>query len=322
MLKKNIILSIIFMIIICLIQIPTYAAGSFSASAGKTTLTVGEKTTFVANANGCGGNFKISSSDSSVVSIEGSSSEWIENGSHSVTLVANKAGKATITLTAVDVADSTTADEITGSKSVTITVNAPAPEPPANNGGDNGGSSKSGDATLKSLKIAGKTYNNPGTDFTITVNSNVTTVDISAVPNHGGAHVSGTGSKELVTGSNTVTITVTAENGAKKNYSIRIRKLADDTVTPNVPDTSSTGENNNGDTNGEPDAQNQDTPQFLRLSYLLIDDAELMPEFDSETFEYTLNVSNKDSLNIIAQANMEGAEVEIIRSKRITRRRK
>lgn len=313
--KRSILLSLIAIIIICLIQIPSFAAGTFSASANKTTLTAGEKATFTANANGCGGRFRISSSNNSVVSIEGSTSEWIENGSHSVTLVANKAGTATITLTAEDVADTATADEIKGSRTVTITVKEIQTPPPANNpSGGNTGSSKSGDATLKSITVAGKTYTNPSTDFTVTVDANVNTTEVSAVPNNSKATISGTGSKELITGSNTIQITVTAENGARKTYSIRIRKLANENTTPNVPDNtpSNTQTPENPDPNSENPNEGTEEPKALRLEYLMLDDVELMPEFNSEIFEYSLYVTNRESLQIIAKANMEDTNVEII----------
>lgn len=313
-LKKGILLSLIFTILVCLIQIPTLAAGSFSASAGQTTMTVGDRTTFTANANSCGGQFTISSSNSGVVSIEGSTTEWIENGSHSVTLVAKSAGSATITLKAVSVADSETSEDITGSRTVTITVKEPAPVTPPSNNNQGGSTSpaKSGDATLKSITVAGKVQNNPGSDITFTVDANTNTAEIKAVPNHSGAKVSGVGTKELRTGSNTQTITVTAENGTTRNYIVRIRKLANETTTPNVSDnqTTNNNQNNAGEEPNAEEPENQE-PEKLRLTYLMIDDAELMPAFDSEIFEYSLYVTNKTSLNIVAQANMEDANVEI-----------
>lgn len=238
-------------------------------------------------------------------------------GSHSVTLRANKAGTATITLTATSVADSTTADDITGSRSVTITVNDPAPvNPPTNS--NQGQNNKSGDATLKSLTVAGKTYTNPSTDITVTVDSKTTTTNVSAVASNGAATVSGTGSKELATGSNTVRITVTAENGTKKTYNIRIRKLADETTVPNVGDNNiNQNANTNNETNEEnPDEQAQE-PQKLRLSYLIVEDLELSPVFESEIFEYTATVTNRDYIDIVAQANMEGANVEITGDKEL-----
>ena len=295
--EKRITRSIIGLLIvvfsICFVQFPSLA-GSFTASASKTTMTVGETANFTATANGCGGKFTVTSSDSSVVSVEGSM-PWTENESQSVTIKANKAGTATITLTAASVADSTTAEDITGSKSVTIKVNDPAP---SNNNVDNSG------ANLKSITVAGKTYTNPGTDFTVTVGANVNSTEISAIASSNGAKISGTGSKELVTGTNAVTLTVTAANGATKKYTIRIRRLADTTSTPNIVD------NNNNNNQEEPP---EEAPQIqeLRLTYLRIEDVELIPEFNSEVFEYAVSVTNIEKLDMVAVANVEDAEVLI-----------
>lgn len=311
MTKKILLLLMIFTMIVLLIQSKSFAVGGFSCSASNRNLTVGQTTTFTATASGCGGSFSISTSDSSVVSIEGSTSEWIENGNHSVTLRANKAGKATITLKAVDVADSSTAEEITGSKSLTITVSEPTPPPQSGN--NNGASGKSGDATLKSITVAGKTYSNPSTDFTVTVDSNVKSAEITGQVNNSKATISGTGTKELVTGSNTVVLTVTAENGTKRNYSIRIRKLADETTVPNVGDIP----NQSNDNDNNESTSNNEEPKVLRLSYLIIDDIELNPQFDPETFEYSIKVANRDSVDITAHPNIEDATVEITGDKEL-----
>lgn len=296
MTKKIIIKSSVILLILTLglifVQSPSFA-GSFSASAGKTTLTVGETTSFTATANGCGGKFTVSSSNSSVVSVEGSL-PWIENGSEAVTIKANKAGTATITLTAANVADSATAEDIEGSKSITITVKEKEQQP------DTSG------ANLKSITVAGKTYNNPGTDFTVTVGANVNSAEVSAVASSSGAKISGTGSKELVTGTNTVTITVTATNGATKKYTIRVRKLADTTTTPNVVD-------NNPNNNNQETPPEEEEPKIedVRLTYLRIEDVELIPAFESEVFEYAVSVTNIDKLDIVAVANFEDAQIAI-----------
>lgn len=301
MIKKAVFLIFSTLLIVFLVQLPSNAVG-YSVNSGKTKMTPGETTTFTVSVNGGGGVFTINSSDSSVVSIEGDTKPWIEDGNHSITLKALKQGKATIKVIPGNVADSTTATDVKlDPKSITIEVVNPTP--PANNNGNNqGGTVDTSGANLKSITVAGKTYNNPSTDMTITVPSTVGAVDISAVPSNSGAKVSGTGAKELVTGTNTATITVTAPNGAKKTYTIRIRKLADTSSTPNVIE-----EPKN---NGEPE---EPVPEIidLRLTYLRIEDVELTPQFDPETFEYRVEVTNKDKLDIVAVQNVEDAILEI-----------
>lgn len=229
------------------------------------------------------------------------------HGNANVIIRAKKAGTATINVIATDVSDSSF-NEVKGTKSVKITVKDPAP--PSNEGGNSG----SGDNSLKSITVAGKKYTSPNTDFTVNVDSGVTSVDVSAEASNGSAKISGTGKKELSTGTNTVTITVTAENGAKKTYSVRIRRLADTTnQTPNKSD----NQNNNQQPEEPNEPEEPTEPELLRLTYLLIEDVELTPEFDSEVFEYTANVINKDNLEIVKVVNKEDATVEITGDKEL-----
>lgn len=292
--KKSFLLLLAIIWLFGIMPLSVNAAGSVSASAGKTSLEVGDTTTFSINANECGGKFTIRSSDNSIVSISGDTTPWIENGNHSVTLTANKAGRATITVDFTSVADSVTSEDITGSKSVTIEVKE-KPQAPGTSS-----------ATLKSITVAGKNYANPSRDFTVTVGADVAVAEISAVANNGNARISGIGSKELRTGTNTVTITVTGDNGASLNYTIRIRRLAETGNQTNQP---SEPEPNEPETPEEQDPENQTEP--LRLKYLVIDDTELLPDFDAETFEYFTDVYNVDKLDVIANANDENAIVEI-----------
>ncbi|MCI8621809.1 MAG: cadherin-like beta sandwich domain-containing protein [Clostridia bacterium] len=285
-------MALIILVIIGLIfmQGNVEAAGSFSIKVGKTTLTVGESTTFTTTTTKCGGKFSITSSNPSVVEV-GGSFNWVENESQTINLNAKKAGKATITLTPVTLGDSETNEELNlPAKSVTITVNEKQSAP------DTSGSK------LKSITVAGKTYNNPGTDMTVTVGADVTSTEVSAVASSNGAKISGTGKKELKTGTNTVTLTVTGTNGAKLNYIVRIKRLASE---------GRTGGSQLATPTPEPTPEENNVPQLLRLSYLMIDDAELTPNFDEETFEYSVFVTNMDKLSIVATANDENANIKI-----------
>ena len=306
---KAIIGLIMFFLIILAFENPSLAA-SFSVSAAKTTLNVGDSTSLTINASDCLGQFTISSSDSSVVSV-GESSKWIENTSASITLTAKKAGKATITVTAANVSDSAGYNDVTGSKSVTITVSEPQSQAPSNGGGSSGGSSsgssssnKSSDATLKSITVGGTKYSNPNTDITISsVSASTSSIKIDAETNNSNAKVSGTGTKDLVTGTNKITLTVTAENGATKTYIVRVTRLAEESTTPNIVD-----ENPPEEINDEGEA----TTEELRLTSLTIEGVELIPEFNSETFEYSVYITDQEELKIDAVANVEGTNVEIL----------
>ncbi len=70
---------------------------------------------------------------------------------------------------------------------------------------------------------------NPGfsqanTNYSVSVDSNVTSIDISASPADGGARVEGTGNKGLNYGNNTFGIKVTAPSGAVKTYTITVNR--------------------------------------------------------------------------------------------------
>ena len=84
---------------------------------------------------------------------------------------------------------------------------------------------KNNDATLSALTV------NPGTltpafapaitSYTVDV-TDVTSIEIQATANHPAASVAGAGVKSLVVGENSFDITVTAENGDKKVYNLKI----------------------------------------------------------------------------------------------------
>ena len=294
-LKKMIITLIILVLSILCVNNACYAA-SFSSSASKTSLNVGDTANFTITASECGGQFKISSSDDSVVSISSKASEWIENETKTYTITAKKAGTASITVTASDVSDTSGDHEVTGSKSVTITVTeskkeetpvTPTPQV----------QTKSSDTTIKLITVGGKTYTNPKTDITApNVSADTSSIKISAQANDSKATITGTGTKELVTGTNKFTLKVTAENGATATYIIRITRLAEEKVTPNVV---------------EEQVSEQEETQPLRLNLLTLIGAELTPEFNSEIFEYSANVVNIDEIKIDATSDDIEAKIEI-----------
>ncbi len=297
--KTKAIFAVVLIAFLALMSIHTSAAsGSFSASASKTTLNVGETATIAVTVSGCEGQFTFSSSNANVASID-ASSKWIggeSGGTFTLTVSAKSAGTANITITAANVSD-TSFEEVSGSKTVTITVNAQAQQD----------QSKS-NASLKSITVGSQVLNNPRTDETVKVDANVNSITVSAVAADSNAKVTGTGSKELKTGTNNVYITVTNPDGAKKEYVVRIRKLADTSnTTPNVQE------------ENKPQAQQIDEPsepienpeEALQLKYLMVQDVELLPEFTPEVFNYRAEVTNLEKLDIVAAANDETAIVQI-----------
>lgn len=239
--RKRIFQSFIF-ILLCSMMISlnlsrVYAA-SFSMSASQSTVDPGASFTVTVRLNGAG-QFHFTASNGSV----SESSGWAD-GSYTMTVKAGTSGSTTVTATAVDV---TGYDEtpITGSQSVTVKIKTPAkdPEPtptptPTPNTNTNTNSNtetptedpkvdtRSKVNTLSSLSISeGKMspdFSEGTTSYIVNLTSETETLSISAKPKDSKATVSGTGEKDLVIGSQTFGVTVVAENGDKKVYSITV----------------------------------------------------------------------------------------------------
>ena len=202
------------------------ATGSFSVSAASTSLTKGKTTSITITAKNCGGQFSISSSNSSVVSVS-SSSEWVESGSKKVTITAKGEGSATITVKAQDVAD-TSEKVVSGSKSVTIKVGSSSNN---NSSDDNKSSNKSSNANLTTLGITPKDYDFSGfskdkTSYSVTVPNDVDSLEVKYEKADSKAKVKVTGNDNLEVGTNNIKVVVTAENGTTKTYTIKVTKLA------------------------------------------------------------------------------------------------
>lgn len=99
---------------------------------------------------------------------------------------------------------------------------------------------RSGDNKLSALAVSAgvldPAFSPDVTQYTLSVPFNVTQLAVSATPNHSGASVAVSDSN-LVVGENTVTVTVQAENGTKKDYVIMVTRnesaLAGSTVEIN-----------------------------------------------------------------------------------------
>lgn len=301
---KKILIFIMITIFLISLHSIVYAAGSYTVSASSKSIETGKTATLTIKTTNAEGRFNITSSNPSVLTV-GTPSVWVSS-SENITLTAKAAGTATITVTPVDVSD-TEYNKITSPKSVIITVganNPTTPNQPTNpTTPSQPNTTKSGDATLKSITIGGKTFSGSSLKNTIsyTVESSVNSIKISAVKNHSKATVSGTGTKSLVAGqTNKFQINVTAENGTKKTYNVNIIRLADDTTVPNIIDEQ---------------APISDVPITQetkpKLTSLIIKDVELNPEFNPEIYSYTTNVKNMKELEIDATANIPEAKIDI-----------
>ncbi len=144
----------------------------------------------------------------------------------------------------------------------------------------------SSNADLATLTVSGQTlsptFNANTTSYTVTVPYLTTSVNVAATLSDSTASLSGTGTKNLTVGNNSVTVRVTAEDGTIKNYSINIIREADSRSTDNT------------------------------LSNLEIDGQTLTPTFSSSTTSYNVTVPNDiTSLVVDATANDSKATVSI-----------
>ena len=128
---------------------------------------------------------------------------------------------------------------------------------------------RSANNDLKELSVSGTSIKfNGGTSYTGTVENGIASVDISAAASDPKSVVSGAGKKSLKVGSNTYRVTVTAENGSEKIYTITIIRKAKDGEELNLS-------------------------KVNTLKSLVIEGVSL--EFDSETLTYNVSVENSVS---------------------------
>lgn len=159
---------------------------------------------------------------------------------------------------------------------------------------------KSSNNSLKSLSVSeGKlspSFDRAVTDYEVEFADDfnirdLTSITVNATKEDSKAKLSGTGSHDLTEGDNYINIDVTAENGAKKTYKIKVTK---------------------------PEKIEQSDLRIKTLEVNKIDSdnnfikATLDKDFDPETFDYTLNVEkNIKALDVDAKVEKEGIIVKI-----------
>lgn len=142
---------------------------------------------------------------------------------------------------------------------------------------------KSNNTNLKTLKIEGgeltPTFSSNVTEYSIKlVNHTENEIKVTAEAEDDKSTVKIEGNKNTALGENVIVITVTAEDGTTKIYTVTATK---------------------------------EEATALGLSSLIIKDVEF-DTFNSTIFEYKIDFENLDKLEIEAVANQEGATVEII----------
>ncbi|MBR1416801.1 MAG: cadherin-like beta sandwich domain-containing protein [Bacilli bacterium] len=155
-------------------------------------------------------------------------------------------------------------------------------------------SNKSNNNKLDSLSVDGYDikFSSDTLEYSISVSNDVGTIDVTYKASDNNASVSLQGNKDLKVGENTVSVTVTAEDGSKRTYIINVFKASDpskvyDTdnnllsITPSIGTLS---------------------PKFSKdtLNYIIY----LPFEEETVTFETVLSNADKASVEIIGPANL------------------
>lgn len=314
----------IFIIISTIYITKAYAAGSFNISASKSSINKGESVTISIKANNAYGQIDIKAKNGTV----SPSSVFLQNGNDTKTVTVTSTSDSDIEVVASPGSSGLgDIDEnpISGSQSLTIKVNKQNSTSNSNNNSSSNNQSnaaaaqsnassnsnasnntatvnKSTEARLKNMGIKEKAYDFTGfkrdrKEYSIEVPNKISELTVYATPVDSKAKVAGTGKVSLKEGDNTVAVTVTAEAGNTETYNLKIKR-------------NTTAEDAAGPT--EQQATDNVSGAF-GLSSLDIEDVELNPEFDTEIYQYTVDL-NKDlsSLEIETIATADDTTVEIV----------
>lgn len=237
----------------------------------------------------------------------GNKSIWVENNTVTVPVTVGSSGTTTITAVSGEGTSDANGNDlgvIRGSKSIQIVQPKPAPTPttPSNNTNTNSNSAtkaatkrtsssttstKSSNAYLSKLQInqEGLTpnFNKNKTSYAVTVGENVNDLKVTAVAEDSKSKVAISGNTGLKNGDNKIYITVTAQDGTKKVYTITVTKTGDANKSNSY------------------------------LQNLIVENATLSPEFSKEIFEYDCGTVGKsvETLKILAFGENENVKIDI-----------
>lgn len=306
-------------------------ASSISVSTSKNTVSAGESFNVTISGNDAIGKINVNVSNGS-----GSTSVWIENNSETIAVTAGKSGTVTISASG-EVSDSNGVDHnVSDSKSVTIKEQPTPTQPPENKPTPTQKPTptpvvKSSNANLKNLVVSPVDFkgfrSSITSGYSVTVENNVTEVQIKATKSDEKATVEVLGNKNLKEGANKVEVIVTAEDGTKKTYTVIVnrKKAGETTTTPTpTPDTTPVTAEPVDDDNNSDETEVDKDPVLgitsIKLTGLTKTDVtiepNITPEFNQNIYEYKTTVPvDVDNIKIEAKVNVEGATVEVMGNK-------
>lgn len=307
---KKILLCFILIFGMFAFPIDAKAISASSSLSGPTTVTVGSTISVTASVSSSRmyiiqGN--ITSSNNSVLSGSGSlykkadlsvSENGFTSASKTVQFTAKSEGTATIKLIDTGIGITVDDEPISFSSSLTVKVVAKT-----NNTSSNSSSSsnenttttqepevkKSSEKNLSSLSVSEGTlspkFSSGTTTYKVDLTSETESLTISAKAKDSKAKVSGTGKKELKIGENNFTVTVTAEDGSKKTYTISVY------VTEKPTQFVKSGDQNLGILN---DLSKTDVPKVFEKSTIKIDNKDVTALKNKDMGLTLLYLQNED----------------------------
>ena len=153
---------------------------------------------------------------------------------------------------------------------------------------------KSNDATLKKLDVSGytltPTFKSNVNNYSMKVRNNITSLNVTAIPNNNEAQVLISGNKNWKEGNNTVTIKVTAEDGTVNTYIVNVERASS---------------NNNTKTD------NKSNDNYLK-SLTVKSSHEMEPSFNKNVNTYNIKVPYEvEKLDLSYITSNEKSKVEI-----------
>ena len=274
------------LLIICMCAVMAFvnktdilAAGTARVSIGSASGTVGDIVSIdvsISASSGIGGATIYVSYDPSILALSGSSSN---SGTAMVSFMdESTASSQSKTITFKIIGAGTSSLNVIGdSKVIDIDMQACSISKSSGSVTASAPASYSSDNTLSSLQISpgvlSPAFSPDVTTYTTSVGADCASLTVSAVPNDSKATVSVSG-KRMDPGFNTTTITVTAENGSKRTYTIKTTKETNSASNENNQATGSDSSNGSTDTNNDiPDVQDPNS-EAIQEPNITVDNAE------------------------------------------------
>ena len=274
------------LLIICMCAVMAFvnktdilAAGTARVSIGSASGTVGDTVSIdvsISASSGIGGATIYVSYDPSILALSGSSSN---SGTAMVSFMdESTASSQSKTITFKIIGAGTSSLNVIGdSKVIDIDMQACSISKSSGSVTGSAPASYSSDNTLSSLQISpgvlSPAFSPDVTTYTTSVGADCASLTVSAVPNDSKATVSVSG-KRMDPGFNTTTITVTAENGSKRTYTIKTTKETNSASNENNQATGSDSSNGSTDNNNDiPDVQDPNS-EAIQEPNITVDNAE------------------------------------------------